>query len=69
MILYKSRPSEADYILITEAMLVGHTPLYLIIPMSPSDTFLVCPLAIVSTTQAFSGSKAVRSYGESMRLG
>ena len=63
------RPSEADYILITEAILVGQTPLYFILPSSSSDTVLVWPLAIVSTTHAFSGLVVFRSYGDIMRLG
>ena len=62
-------PSEADYILMTEAILVGQNPLYFMFPKSASETVLVYPLAIVSITHALLGRVTLRSYGEIIRFG
>ena len=57
-------PSDVGCILITEEILVGHCPLYFKLPNSSSDSVLVYPFVIVSSTQGLEGWRIFISYGE-----
>ena len=54
---------------ITDAILVGHLPLYFKLPSSDSGMVLVYPLAITSSTQGTVKFNLVVSYGDTICFG